>query len=283
MEDLRTAYKPGVTGDGPLMALCPWHGDQNPSLAIYANGVHCFGCGKSAQSSSFVIAHPPGTVNIRYQSKGRSGSASQKQVYLPMSLVDTYHRWLMTGRFAHRKKWLYDRGITDETILRLKLGHAMSSFVIPVCDVLGRLRQVRYRRDDAYNDDDSGPKYWGVSQANQPTFFLGSNLSPGGVVYLCEGELDAARLSQEGLLALSATNGAKSLTPAMATALRLPQIVYICYDQDPAGCAGAERVRAMIGDKAHIVSWNIQNGKDVTDFIQTAGLAAFEQSVKESR
>ena len=38
------------------MGLCPFHDDRNPSLAVNAEkGVwHCFGCGKSGNSYSFL-------------------------------------------------------------------------------------------------------------------------------------------------------------------------------------------------------------------------------------
>lgn len=275
MDDLRKVYKPDVTGDGPLMALCPIHGDKNPSLAIYANGVHCFGCGTSVSGPAFLEKYPPGTIVVRYQSKSRRSDA--KPTYIPISMVETYHRWLMTGRFAHRKVWFHDRGLTEETLGRLKLGHSLSGFTIPVFDVLGRLRQVRYRKDDYYFPDDTGSKYWGTAGANEPVFYLPGNLFRGESVYLCEGELDAALLDQHGLAAVSTTNGARGLTPQMAAAFRPVGTVYVLYDQDAAGRAGAERVRSLVGSRARVVSWDIQLGKDVTDLLRQISLEEFKQ------
>jgi len=211
-----------------------------------------------------------------------------RPTYIPESLVETYHTWLTNGRFSHRKEWLLGRGLTEDTIYRLKLGHSLSGFVIPVYDVLGRLRQVRFRRDDYYHTDEDGhidessPKYWGIAGANDPTFYLGANLFQGGPVYLCEGELDAARLYQEGLAAVSSTNGARAITPAMVTALGRANRVYICYDQDPAGQEGARRVVNLL-PTAITVSWDIRLGKDITDLLKNISVNDFKEMCARQR
>lgn len=279
MEDLRQAYKPDVEGEGPLMCLCPVHGDQNPSLALYRDGAHCFGCGLHQDADTFLAQHPPGSLVIRYQSRGSSHQGMRtgkpKPTYLPKSMVETYHRWLMTGRFSHRKGWLLERGLTEETLERRLLGHSLSAFTIPVFDVLGRLRTVRYRRDDEYWDGEGGSKYWGTGGANETVFYLAENILRTGPIYLCEGELDAALLSQEGLLAVSGTNGNRGLPGNLVASLR-GRTVYICYDQDEAGRAGAERLLAMLPE-ARIVAWDIQLGKDVTEVLQRVSLRDFKE------
>lgn len=285
--DLRRAYRPNVDGDGPIMALCPIHGDRNPSLAIYQDGVWCFGCGFRQDAESFLQQHPPGSLEIRYQSRGSShhgsgsGTGKTKSPYLPLSMVRTYHQWLMTGRFNHRKAWLYERGLTEETLERHLLGHSLSAFVIPVISVLGQLRTVRYRRDDAYWEGDGGAKYWGTPGANETLLYLADNLLSGGEVFLCEGELDALLLHQYGLPAVSCTNGNKGLPASLAPSLR-GRRVHICYDQDEpdqngrrAGYEGAKRVLEMIGPPAHIVTWDIQFGKDVTEVLKVIDLQTF--------
>ena len=37
------------------MTKCPFHGDTDPSLAIYENGYYCFGCKKSGKLEQWMI------------------------------------------------------------------------------------------------------------------------------------------------------------------------------------------------------------------------------------
>jgi hypothetical protein len=37
------------------MTRCPFHGDTDPSLAIYDNGYYCFGCHKSGKLEQWMI------------------------------------------------------------------------------------------------------------------------------------------------------------------------------------------------------------------------------------
>lgn len=261
------------------MALCPLHGDTNPSLAIYADGAHCFGCGMHMAPAEFLTSYPPGTVEIRYQSRGKT---RRPGTYLPKALAETYHQWIFT-RYGHRRVWYHERGLTDETLRRLKLGHALQSFTIPVFDLLGRLKQLRYRRDPVYFDDEDGPKYWGACGFNEPIIYQPQFLvDRRPAVYLCEGELDAARLIQEGLPAVSITNGAKAFDPAMAGAFRRADRVYVLYDQDEAGREGAWDVARVLGHAATVVRWDPELGKDVTDLLKNLSLADFHAIVKES-
>ncbi len=278
--DLRKSYRADVEGDGPLMALCPIHGDNNPSLALYPNGAHCFGCGVNLKPEEVLQAYPPGKLEIRYQSRSRSSGS--RPVYLPESLVETYHRWIFT-RYAHRREWYHQRGLTDDTVVRFRLGHALQAFTIPVYDIMGRLKQLRYRRDDVYFDTEDGPKYWGVGGLNDPIIYQPQVLLAGrSPVYLCEGELDALRLLQEGLPAVSITNGSKAFAPEMATAFRRVERVYVCYDQDEAGRQGGWSVVRALGSKATLVRWEPGMGKDVTDLLKKVTLEEFQDIVKRS-
>ena len=36
------------------MALCPFHEEKTPSLKIYEDNFHCFGCGESGDCTGFV-------------------------------------------------------------------------------------------------------------------------------------------------------------------------------------------------------------------------------------
>ena len=261
------------------MAICPVHGDSNPSLAIYADGAYCFAC-KATWSSQDLLAQYP-VLQVRYQSRGCRKDA--KPTYIPASLVETYHQWIFT-RYGHRRAWYHERGLTDKTIKKLKLGHALQSFTIPVLDILGKVKQLRFRCDPAYLDCSMGPKYWGVSGANQPTIYLPVNLlGSRDVVFLCEGELDAARLYQENLPAVSITNGARAFGGGqMKRAFEQVRTVYVCYDQDEAGEEGAQEVQEILGPKAIRVSWDIRFGKDITELLQNISIFEFHKIVRKN-
>ncbi len=267
--DIRALYKTSVAGDGPLMALCPYHGDENPSLAIYPDHVHCFGCGVHKRALDFVREFPAGTVEVRYQSAGaRRGRVETP--YIPKSLVEAYVRRLWERE--DKLSYLRGRGFRDETIAELKFGYAFGAYSIPVLDGRGNPVQLRFRRDE--DEDDTGPKYYGIAGSNGTRLYLGHDLvyRGGEDVWLCEGEFDAALLHQEGLCAVSFTNGAGAFKPDDAGLFGSSDRIIVAFDQDCAGDAGARRI-AEVFPAGRVVraSWPRELGKDLGELITLLG------------
>jgi DNA primase len=189
---------------------------------------------------------------------------------MPNVLADIYSQMLLEGPRQHRLEWLYERGLHLETIARSKIGHDGNRFVIPIFSEGGDLISLRFRRDDAYMEDPT-PKYCGVKGRNG-LYVYGEDWIDidDRALVICEGELDVVRLRQEGITAVTATNGAgQTHKLPKIIAERWPHIttLYIATDMDePGEEAARQTLKACAGLSqfwARRLTW--PEGKDVTD------------------
>lgn len=197
---------------------------------------------------------------------------------MPRSLADVYHShlWKVKG---NRIDWLLARGLSLKTIIRFRLGHDGSRFTIPLFNDRDELITFRFRRDDAiatsYFEPRDGqeheiPKYAGLPGRNGLYLFADWLLTPDmEYVVVCEGELDCVLLWQEGIPAVSPTNGAGQLKHVARLLERYPDIkkLWIASDQDDPGYEGAkELIRNERGLPAYRLNWDLKEwGKDVTE------------------
>ena len=209
-----------------------------------------------------------------------------KTLYL-VSLATIYNKILNSPERNHRLQWFYDRGLTDRTINDpdILLGHTGTRFVIPVFDRNRKLVSLRYRMDPKYCSELelAKHKYIGMKGRNglylYPEPLLENTRSvpgeDGGLlevhkIYVCEGELDALRLWQEGRAAVSVTNGAGQVEklPALLKA-QYPHITFlvIATDQDEPGEEAAKRT-ANAAESLGFTTyrWHWENAKDVTEY-----------------
>ena len=184
---------------------------------------------------------------------------------------------------GHRLQWFYDRGLTDRTINDpdVLLGHNGTQFVIPVFDKSRNLVSLRYRMDPEYCSEQEihKHKYLGMKGRNGLYIYPEPLLENAGSwreeltvtkVYVCEGELDALRLWQEGRPAVSVTNGAGQVEklPALLKA-QYPNITHlvIATDQDEPGEEAANRtIKAAASFRFHNIEMALGGRKDVTEY-----------------
>lgn len=295
--DLRVLVAPGaaIRGDKPVKIRCLWHDENDPSLTIWPDRMFCFGCRESMDLIDFVAwreqidgddysfdrvlevvaskyvglvpAPPPSRPIVR-----------QAVRVMPTNVADYLHKQLNHSRRA----WLYSRGLTDETIDREKLGYEGHAFAIPVWSESGELLTVRYRRDDDALGDrvETYSKYWGIKGRNDPMLYnvrAFKLVEEWGWIVICEGELDAIRLYQEGLPAVSATNGANALDENLAEQIKKikPAKIILAYDQDEGGRINGIRVARMFGRRGRVMRWPPSMGKDVTEYLKKASVEDF--------
>jgi len=115
-------------------------------------------------------------------------------------------------------------------------------------------------------------KYWGMAGRNEVYLYNARALQLVEVwrfVVICEGELDALRLYQEGIPAVSATNGVGAFHGGLVKEVRVwdPDRVVVAYDQDEQGRVHGIRVARMFGIKGKVATWPREWGKDVTDVL----------------
>ena len=303
--DLRVLIAPGkrISGAKPVMVRCPWHDDRHSSLGIWPDHLHCFGCGVHkgildylAELENLDIERDfRGTIEVLAAKYGVDGAAAVPQPRqkaprrsphpLDVSLAKRYHNQL-----GKKRQWFRDRGLTDKTIDGQLLGHDGRAFTIPVWHPSGALLTIRYRRDDSLGSN--GPKYWGIEGRNETLLYNQGALMGARMVVVAEGELDCLRLWQEGIPAVSSTNGAGgmvSIWESISSRFRCERIV-IAFDQDEGGRrAGTELLRMINGHnprsvswkRAVLLKWDKRLGKDVTELAQKMGIAHVKSLIEE--
>lgn len=293
MLDLRLATGLPVYEDNPVKIRClnPNHPKSDPgaSLAVYPDNLHCFGCGWHRndwdEALSLLLGCTIEEAVDRAALFESDGSYTPQDAAPRTPLVREravlFNRFLQSDR-RERASWLLSRGLTWETINAQLLGHDGFRFTIPVFDADDNLLTVRYRKDDRYVPDmyelgdgkvKRNPKYTGTKGRNGLYLYgehwLAKDTRTWAVI--CEGELDALRLWQEGVPSCSATNGARQAhkIPAILHSL-FPHVrtLGIATDTDEAGEKAALatlRAAEELGLSAFRLSW--LGSKDITEHL----------------
>jgi hypothetical protein len=164
------------------------------------------------------------------------------------------------------KSWLNNRKISD-TILE-KFGILYNnSITIPINNSDGNFVFNKYRRNPLINTD--GPKYW-YDSGSSAQLFGSEFIKNEKIVVITEGELDALVLWSHNIPAISSTGGAMTFRPEWADLLKDKQ-VFICYDNDKAGCEGAVRTLLFLNHAKVILLPHKAGVKDVTDYYVKGG------------
>jgi DNA primase len=140
--DLVGEYIRLVKAGSNWKGLCPFHNEKSPSFMVSEErqSWHCFGCGKGGDAFSFVmemegagfrealeqLAQKAG-VPLRKFEKGDQGRESQKPKLFNILELATkwYEKNLWEGKEKDKiLKYLRERGLTDETIKKFRLGYA---------------------------------------------------------------------------------------------------------------------------------------------------------------
>lgn len=190
--------------------------------------------------------------------------------------------WSYAGTRARR--WLTDRGLSEESIRRWRLGYQPADayddpaawglegkriwlprgIVIPWY-LDGQLWQIKFRRPDP-----AAPKYVAV-RGGTPVLFGAETLQEHGIAVLPEGEFDAMLLEQHcGDLVGVATLGSASRRPdaLAAECLLSARTILTLHDGDAEGERGAERLSGLTSRAVRI---RVPIGKDATDFVKAGG------------
>src|SRR5262249_49872174 len=176
----------------------------------------------------------------------------------------------LAGKFhknmpARIREYLHGRGILDEMIDLNLIGWNGWRITIPIFDHDGKIAFFKQARDP--EDKKDGPKMISWPKGHLELYgWENLNGEPSQII-ICEGEFDRLVLEANGFKAVTSTNGARAFKKDWAKEFESIPEVYICYDNDKAGKAGALRVARLI-PHAKIVELpsEIGAGGDVTDF-----------------
>src|SRR3989442_1500853 len=158
-----------------------------------------------------------------------------------LELAREYHRNLP----AHVREYMQQaRGISAEVIDLHLLGWNGSRITIPILDRAGQFAFFKLAKDP--EDRSDSPKMLASPGAHAELYGWERVLANPEQIVICEGEFDRLALEGRGFAAVTSTGGALTFRPTWTEAFReIPQ-VYICFDNDGPGLAGAERVARLI-------------------------------------
>ena len=162
------------------------------------------------------------------------------------------------------------RGISDEAVKHHLLGWDGHRITIPVFNRDGLFSFFKLAKDP--EDQTDTPKMLFPPGTRAELYgWERVRVKPERII-ICEGEYDRLVLESRGLAAVTSTGGAQVFRRDWAEDFKEILHVYIAFDNDAAGHAGAERVGRLI-PHARIVSWpeEIGEGGDVTDYFVRLG------------
>lgn len=238
--------------------LCPFHQDDTPSFGlntISGQWICRSGCG-SGNVFTFLEKHPDLSLSTKfdrikflanYVGIELDNDAFDKEGAIDDDLWKDYHQKLLASS-GTLKKLNESRGLNLETIKKFKLGLQNTKLTIPVFDENDVCRNIRY-----YTFGKVKPQYKMINHTDDSEYSYGKmrlfnidTLIEKKKVIIFEGEMDAMLAAQYGLPAMTVTSGAGSFRKEWAPKYFEKKQVYICYDIDPAGKAGAIRVAQML-------------------------------------
>jgi hypothetical protein len=293
---------------------CPFHADgHSPSLTIKGiddTGFHCFGCGKSGNSFTWLTEYRNmSSTDVR----AYLVQAGVERIIAPLTkkaegkplplklqpawqeIIEVCEKQLWKDVGARARKYLLERGLKEDTLQSpfFRIGYSIgqkiagvfvpAGIVIPCFSVNSNLdidfiSYIKVRRRD------EKPKYQKLSGNGcdlRGLFGVRLSLISNDVVLLAEGELDAMLLEQEVPCYIGAgTLGSASERFDFGRFGRYligAKHVFIAYDADAAGQKGADYWKEL---SPRIRQVNIPEGinaktsqpiKDITDIWQ-AGL-----------
>lgn len=210
------------------------------------------------------------------------------------TILDYYHSELKKSQIA--KDYLKSRGITKETIIKFKLGYAPSNsiyvsrfhdrLIIPIHDPYGN--PVGWT---ARTLIDSSPKY--VNTKESPEFqksrlLFGYHLAKKTIfkskcAILVEGQFDALRLHQEGLINTVASSGTSFKATGANLLARYANKVYIAFDGDNAGENAKIKAQKLLQDLGvKVVLVNFPEGEDPDTYVYKYGIEFFKSLLRNS-
>lgn len=176
------------------------------------------------------------------------------------------------------------RGLGIDTITRFQIGwdvdalRGRGAYTIPIRTGNGGVANIRRYTLDPVGDR---RKIWSVKGLGSPTLYPISILDEKeDYIIICEGELDALTLIENGFNAITRTASSTTWRPKWNHWFE-GRVVYLCHDRDDAGQAGNETVIKALGGLAREIRVidlpypiTAKGGKDVTDFFMEGHTAA---------
>ena len=208
-----------------LVGLCPFHGEDNPSLVIYkdSQSYYCFGCHQGGDAIAFIsdiegwefieiIEYLAQVAGMEIPEEVYSADYQEAKKLREEIIKQNREYYKNLKKNTDAMKYLADRGITKEEIDKFRLGYATqgkeaNSIAISIMDTKGHAVGFGYR---ALEPGEGVPKYRNSLESalfKKRSLLYGLNLVRKSIkehkyVILVEGYFDVISLQRMGLPAV---------------------------------------------------------------------------------
>ena len=268
---------PEANSQDEMIICCPFHEDVNPSFSIneLTGFWKCFGkCDEGGDVYSFYqkihdVSFSDAKKRVDEILKGEENS---ENAVLPIAQehVIRWHRMLASAPEVYNFL-LDERGLTPDTISRFQLGWDGARILTPIYNEHGLVMNVRKYLPNGKGSNKVINFKAGYGKARlHPVSAL-----KGQEIFIFEGEMDTHLATQYGFNAITNTGGATTWLSSWNEKFK-DKTVYICYDVDQAGAAGAFKVAKSLHGIAKVVyiidlPLKEPKGADITDYFVRFG------------
>ncbi len=251
-----------------ILTECIFCNDVNEHLYMSSiTGLfHCKKCGSKGHFEQFKL-HLGDIPDIR------KAVPSQSEV-TKIEMFKVVSQYSSLSKSDIGKKFLADRGITEESIDRFKLGYDNGNICIPHF-VQGKPVNVKFRGIVV-------KEYKRVPGCPSVLFNTDNLDYSKDYVIITEGEFDTIKGVQEGIEnMIASTVGADTFSFEWLPKLEPFKKIYLCYDNDEAGQRGAKKAAQKIGlERCYNI---VLPKKDLNEFLLEYPVSDFKQYFDEAR
>ncbi len=287
------------------VGLCPFHNEKTPSFSVSAGKqmYYCFGCGAGGNVFTFLMEYENLTfqealeqlaerAGVALPEKAdsaedrRKRDARERILEIYKLAANYFYAKLNSDKGANAKKYLLDRGLSEETIRHFGLGYSdkYSNDLYQYMKkrdfddtILNQTGLFTFHERQGVNDKfwnrvmfpimdrnnkviafggrvmgDAKPKYLNSPETlifDKSRNLYGLNFVRGKLnqgMIICEGYMDVIALHQAGFTNAVASLGTAFTSQQSSLLKRYTDMVYLCYDSDGAGVKAALRAIPML-------------------------------------
>lgn len=175
-------------------------------------------------------------------------------------------------------EWLKQHGISEKSIKRFHITWDENQVNIPIKNKEDKIIWVKHRNLNYDPNNPNSQKYLNDKGSKASVFNIRSHHDKPYIV-LTEGEIDAIRLDQEGIPAISNTGGAQTFNVELIKPIADKNIL-IVYDNDEAGKNGIRKLLGLL-PKAEIIELPLDS-HDICDFFNLHTKADFINLIRNA-
>lgn len=244
LEQLGWEYE--FVGDEEVKCLCPAHADKTSSCSINVDKklfkCHAAGCGQTGDFISFMAYATKGSRSAIVEYIRNQYEVDHIKIIDP-SVIEKYHQKIWES--GALKKQLYNRGLTDDAIRNYRLGvDDKNRISIPIKNKSGSIVNIRRYKPGSPSKE----KMKNTRGMGKIRLYPISQLSYDEIVIAggeCKAIVIAENMNKHNIGGICCTGGEDNWNSEFSLEFKNKK-VYICYDVDQQGIAGANKIAARI-------------------------------------